>query len=42
VLEGARDEASQEACLAALRFKCDVLWAILDATQAEYGIGGRR
>jgi hypothetical protein len=25
-----------------LRFKCDVLWAILDATQAAYGIGERR
>jgi pyrroloquinoline-quinone synthase len=42
VLEGAGDEATQDACLAALRFKCDVLWAILDATQAAYGIGERR
>jgi len=39
VLEGARDPQSQEACLAALRFKCDVLWAILDATQLAYGVG---
>ena len=39
VLEGATDAVSQEACLAALRFKCDVLWAILDATQLAYGAG---
>jgi len=39
VLEGATDAASQEACIAALRFKCDVLWAILDATALAYGIG---
>ena len=39
VIEGATDLAAQEACLSALRFKCDVLWAILDATQAAYGIG---
>jgi len=39
VLEGAADPAMREACVAALRFKCDVLWAILDATQAAYGIG---
>lgn len=39
VLEGASDPATQEACVAALRFKCDVLWGILDATQAAYGIG---
>jgi pyrroloquinoline-quinone synthase len=39
VLENAIDPASQDACLAALRFKCDVLWAILDATQSAYGIG---
>ena len=39
VLETATDRESQEACLAALRFKCDVLWAILDATQLAYGSG---
>jgi pyrroloquinoline-quinone synthase len=39
VLEEARDEQTQEACLDALRFKCGVLWAILDATQCAYGIG---
>lgn len=39
VLESAADEASQEACIEALRFKCDVLWAILDATQLAFGIG---
>ena len=39
VLEAASDAASQEACIAALRFKCDVLWAILDATQLGYGSG---
>jgi pyrroloquinoline-quinone synthase len=39
VLESATDAASQEACIVALRFKCDVLWAILDATQLAYGIG---
>lgn len=42
VLEGARDPIAQEACIAALRFKCDVLWAILDATQHAYGIGTAR
>jgi pyrroloquinoline-quinone synthase len=39
VLEGALDTASQEACIAALHFKCDVLWAILDATRLAYGMG---
>lgn len=29
----------QEACVDALRFKCDVLWKILDAVQNAYGIG---
>ena len=42
VLEEAQDADTQEACLAALRFKCDVLWAILDATQNAYGIGPGR
>ena len=36
VLEHARTEAEQEACLAALRFKCDVLWAQLDALSHAY------
>jgi len=39
VLEAAKDEAAQEACVHALRFKCDVLWAILDATEQAYGRG---
>ncbi len=39
VLEGAITPGLQDACVAALRFKCEVLWAILDATQLRYGIG---
>jgi len=42
VLEEARDAPTQGACLEALRFKCDVLWSILDAIQEAYGIGPRR
>lgn len=34
VIDHARSAESQAACLDALRFKCDVLWAVLDATQA--------
>ena len=34
VCEHARSEETQQACVDALRFKCDVLWAVLDATQA--------
>ncbi|HLJ82974.1 MAG TPA: pyrroloquinoline-quinone synthase PqqC [Candidatus Eremiobacteraceae bacterium] len=33
VLEAADTQALQNACVAALRFKCDVLWALLDATE---------
>jgi len=33
VLEAADTSQSQAACIAALRFKCDVLWALLDATE---------
>jgi pyrroloquinoline-quinone synthase len=33
VLDRARTREAQESCVEALRFKCDVLWAVLDATQ---------
>ena len=33
VVEGAITDELQEACVAALRFKCDVLWSLLDATE---------
>jgi pyrroloquinoline-quinone synthase len=33
VLDHARTPEAQESCVEALRFKCDVLWAVLDATQ---------
>jgi pyrroloquinoline-quinone synthase len=36
VQEHARTVAEQEAVLAALRFKCDVLWAMLDALHHAY------
>lgn len=36
VKEHARTRATQEAVLAALRFKCDVLWALLDAVHLAY------
>ncbi|MDQ6766879.1 MAG: pyrroloquinoline-quinone synthase PqqC [Candidatus Eremiobacteraeota bacterium] len=39
VCENATSEQAQAACIRALEFKCDVLWAILDATQAAYGAG---
>jgi pyrroloquinoline-quinone synthase len=39
VVEHARTQEAQDACARALEFKCDVLWAILDATMATYGIG---
>jgi pyrroloquinoline-quinone synthase len=32
----ARDRAEQEACIGAVRFKCDVLWAQLDALEHAY------
>lgn len=42
VLEHCRDRTQQEAAIAALRFKCDVLWAMLDAIE-HAGCGqGRR
>jgi pyrroloquinoline-quinone synthase len=34
VLRAAATRAQQEACLAALSFKCDVLWGLLDAVDA--------
>lgn len=36
VKENARTRAEQEAAVAAIRFKCDVLWAQLDALQLAY------
>lgn len=41
VLEHARTAERQDACVAALRFKCDVLWSVLDATQLACGIAPR-
>jgi pyrroloquinoline-quinone synthase len=47
VVQAADTGPLQDACVAALRFKCDVLWALLDATQrgaadaAELGDSGR-
>jgi len=38
VLEHARTPEQQDACVAALRFKCDVLWCMLDATALECGV----
>ncbi|GAC1496634.1 MAG: pyrroloquinoline-quinone synthase PqqC [Vulcanimicrobiaceae bacterium] len=38
VIEHARTPEQQDACVAALRFKCDVLWCILDATALESGV----
>ena len=38
VIEYARTPDEQERCIAALRFKCDVLWAILDATALACGV----
>jgi pyrroloquinoline-quinone synthase len=40
VVENATTPHVQDACVQALEFKCDVLWAILDATQHAYGAGG--
>jgi pyrroloquinoline-quinone synthase len=42
VVENATTAQSQEECLSALEFKCDVLWAILDATQQAFGAGASR
>lgn len=39
VVEAATTQGLQAACVHALEFKCDVLWAILDATMQKYGCG---
>lgn len=39
VVEGAATPDLQAGCVRALEFKCDVLWAILDATMLAYGAG---
>jgi pyrroloquinoline-quinone synthase len=36
VIANARSRAEQDACVAAVRFKCDVLWAQLDALSHAY------
>jgi pyrroloquinoline-quinone synthase len=38
VLETATTRESQDRCVAALEFKCDVLWCILDATALACGV----
>jgi pyrroloquinoline-quinone synthase len=38
VLEEATTPEIEERCVAALRFKCDVLWSILDATALACGV----
>ncbi len=38
VLEEATTPVSQDRCVDALRFKCDVLWSILDATALAGGV----
>jgi pyrroloquinoline-quinone synthase len=38
VLREAITDDSQDRCVAALRFKCDVLWSILDATALASGV----
>lgn len=38
VVEHAKTQEQQDACVAALRFKCDVLWCILDATALACGV----
>ena len=35
-VKNARSRAEQEACVDAVRFKCDVLWAQLDALHHAY------
>jgi len=40
VLRECRDRREQEQAIAALRFKCDVLWALLDALALAYPGGG--
>ncbi len=38
VLEEAQSAEQQDACVAALSFKCDVLWCILDATALDCSV----
>jgi pyrroloquinoline-quinone synthase len=38
VVEAATTEEARARCVAALRFKCDVLWSILDATALASGV----
>ncbi len=38
VVEAARTREQQDACVAALNFKCDVLWSLLDATALQCGV----
>ena len=38
VLQEARSPEIEQRCVAALRFKCDVLWCILDATALACGV----
>jgi pyrroloquinoline-quinone synthase len=42
VLEAANTSQLQDSCVQALEFKCDVLWAILDATMVAFGAGAQR
>jgi pyrroloquinoline-quinone synthase len=37
VVEAATTREAQDACVAALNFKCDVLWSVLDATALDCG-----
>jgi pyrroloquinoline-quinone synthase len=41
VIEGATTKPLQDGCVSALEFKCDVLWAILDATSSAFGVVAR-
>ncbi len=38
VMERCRAREDQERCVDALKFKCDLLWAMLDAIYLEYGV----
>lgn len=38
VIEHAQSSDQQDACVAALSFKCDVLWCMLDATALDCGV----
>jgi pyrroloquinoline-quinone synthase len=40
VLEHARTPEQQDRCVDAVRFKCDVLWSLLDATALSCGVFG--